>query len=284
MKRHLIFSLLGIIVIATLAYSWYANKWEKEHLFSKKSFKHQFVIEQAHSLLGFDLVDPQQAPPDIRDSVMRGYRLVMNTHYYAPEFSKNQLSCTNCHLCGGDTIGGKNGGISLVGVTTIYPQFSKRDGKSIDLSQRIHNCFERSMNGIAPAPDSAIMKDILAYLDWISKEVEHIENIPWLGLPTFKLKHVPNSVEGEKLYQTYCVSCHKADGEGGGILGLVDGKTIPPLWGPNSFNDGAGMDTMNMLAPFIFLNMPYQQAVLTKEEALDIAAYIRLQPRPKFKH
>lgn len=44
------------------------------------------------------------------------------------------------------------------------------------------------------------------------------------------------------------------------------------------------MGTMTMLAPFIYLNMPYQQAILTEEQALDIAAYIRQQPRPHFGH
>ena len=48
------------------------------------------------------------------------------------------------------------------------------------------------------------------------------------------------------------------------MFGKVDEKTIPPLWGSNSFNDGAGMNTLEMLAPFIYLNMPYQQANLTR--------------------
>ena len=34
------------------------------------------------------------------------------------------------------------------------------------------------------------------------------------------------------------------------------------------------MSTMGMLAPFVYLNMPYQQAVLTEEQALDVAAFV----------
>lgn len=276
---------LGLVFLAMalgILYAWNSHVRESTQSYNTRSFKHAFVIVQAHQLLGFNLVDPEQAPHHIRDSVMRGYRLLSNTGYYAPDYAHNELSCTNCHFCGGDTLGGKNGGISLVGVTTIYPQYSKRSGKVISLPERINNCFQRSMNGNPVPANSRIMNDILNYLQWISKEVEHIKNIPWLGLPDLKTKHKPDPREGEKIYDQYCSACHQPDGEGGGVLGEVEGKTIPPLWGPKSFNDGAGMNTMGMLAPFVYLNMPYQQAVLTEEQALDVASFISLQRRPNF--
>ncbi len=43
------------------------------------------------------------------------------------------------------------------------------------------------------------------------------------------------------------------------------------------------MSTIQMLAPFVYLNMPYQQARLTEEQALDVSAYILEQPRPQFR-
>lgn len=273
-----IFLLIGMAII----FAWNSHARESFQSYNTKSFKHAFVIAQAGQLLGFNLVDPEQAPHNIRDSVMRGYRLVLNTGYYAPYYAHNELACTNCHFCGGDTLGGKNGGISLVGVTTVYPQFSKRSGKVITLPERINNCFQRSMNGQAVPVNSRIMNDIINYLQWISKEVEHIKNIPWLGLPDIKSKHKPDPVQGKIIYERYCSACHQPNGEGGGVLGEEDGKIIPPLWGTNSFNDGAGMSTMGMLAPFIYLNMPYQQAVLSEDEALDVAAFVLLQNRPNF--
>lgn len=281
--RNALFGLFFSAIIIGLIYGWNAYSNDSMKAYNLRDFKHQFIIVQAHSLLGFNLVDPEQAPLSIRESVMRGYHIFINTGYYAPGYAHNELSCSNCHFCGGDTLGGKNGGISLVGVTTEYPQFSKRAGKVISLSERINNCFQRSMNGKAPPPDSRIMKDLLTYLSWISKEVEGVKDIPWLGLPEIKSKHIPDPIKGEKLYQQYCAACHQANGEGGGTLGEVKGKTIPPLWGPKSFNDGAGMHTLKMLAPFIYLNMPYQQAMLTEEQALDIASFVILQSRPKFK-
>lgn len=280
--RYVIVSLVIIAVFAGLVYAWNTHVRESTQTYNTKAFKHAFVIVQAHQLMGFNLVDPEQAPHNIRDSVMRGYRLITNTGFYAPDHAHNELACTNCHFCGGDTLGGKNGGISLVGVTTLYPQFSKRAGKVISLSDRINNCFQRSMNG-RPLPDnSRMMNDLLNYLHWISKEVEQIKDIPWLGLPDLKSKHKPDPQEGEKIYDQYCAACHKRDGDGGGVLGEEEGKTIPPLWGPKSFNDGAGMSTMAMLAPFVYLNMPYQQAVLTEEQALDVASFVLMQSRPTF--
>ena len=125
------------------------------------------------------------------------------------------------------------------------------------------------------------MHDIIEYLKWISKEVQHMKDIPWLGLPEIKSHHQPNPEQGQKDYEQFCLACHQSNGEGGGLLG-IEGKTIPPLWGPHSFNDGAGMSTIRMLASFIYFNMPYQQAVLTEEQALDITAFILQQPRPHF--
>lgn len=273
----------GVVVFFGLAYAWKNHFRSSNRNYNTKAFKHEFVVVQAHELLGFNLVDPEQAPHNIRDSVMRGYRLIMNTGHYAPDYAHNELSCTNCHFCGGDTIGGKNMGISLVGVTTIYPKFSKRSGQVISLPERINNCFQRSMNGKAPPPNSRIMNDIVNYLGWISKEVESVKNIPWLGLPEIKSSHKPDPVAGQMNYEKCCASCHRPDGSGGGVLDEIEGKTIPPLWGPHSFNDGAGMNNIGMLAPFIYLNMPYQEARLSEEESLDIAAYIIQQKRPVFK-
>lgn len=278
-----LFTVIFILAIGIgIIFAWDTHSRMSALTYNSQSVKHEFIVIQAHHLLGFNLVDPEQAPLNIRDSVMRGYRIMMNPSIYLPEYAGNQLDCVNCHFAGGDTLGGKNGSISLVGVTATYPQYSKRAGKVISLPERINNCFQRSLNGNPLPLDSQPMKDILNYLHWISKEVETLKNIPWLGLPELKSKHEPNAGEGEKIYEQYCASCHQINGQGGGELNELEGKTIPPLWGPHSFNDGAGMSTMKMLAPFIFLNMPYQQAQLTEEQSLDVAAFIIQQSRPHF--
>lgn len=273
---------LSFIILATGVFWFYTKAHPDFQEFEEQALKHQFVVKQANRLYGFNLVDPEQSPPQVRDSVMRGYRIFMHTPFYANEYARDQLSCTSCHLSAGNTIGGKNGGISLVGVTASYPQYSKRDQKVISIKDRINNCFQRSMNGFYVPKDSAVMLDLINYLEWISKEVQPIKNIPWLGLPSLKSQHQADPVNGEKIYMHNCSACHQPNGQGGGVLDLVEGKSIPPLWGINSFNNGAGMSVQAKLEAFIYLNMPYEQASLTEEQARDVAAYVIQQPRPHF--
>ncbi len=250
---------------------------------SCESLKEPYLIAHGRVLREFTLMDPEQAPAAINSSVMRGYNLFLHTAYYAPHYAKNELSCCSCHFTGGNTLGGINGGISLVGVTKIYPQYSERDKKTISLTERINNCFRRSLNGVPPPENSREMYDLVNYIKWISAKAEKLDKVTWLGLNALKSTHKPDAQEGHKLYLQFCAACHQVDGSGGGnILTPEDGKAIPPLWGPNSFNDGAGMNNIKKLAPFIYLNMPYQQAALSESEALDVAAYLISQPRPQF--
>src|SRR5262249_6321428 len=59
---------------------------------------------------------------------------------------------------------------------------------------------------------------------------------------------------------------------------------FPPLWGPDSYNDGAGMARSITAARFIRANMPFgvdfEHPVLTPEDAFDVAAYVNSHPRP----
>ncbi len=59
---------------------------------------------------------------------------------------------------------------------------------------------------------------------------------------------------------------------------------MPPLWGSDSFNDGAGMARLITAANFIHFNMPhgadYLNPQLSVADAWDIAAYMISQPRP----
>jgi thiosulfate dehydrogenase len=138
------------------------------------------------------------------------------------------------------------------------------------------------MSGNAAPKDSAVMKDIVAYLNWISYEVKHIKDIPWLGLKFLKSEHKPDPDAGKKVYASYCAACHGEHGEGGAALASTQGKTVPPLWGPNSFNNGAGMNRVDMFSSFVYYNMPYQDARLTEEQAIDVAGFVTNQPRPVF--
>jgi len=67
------------------------------------------------------------------------------------------------------------------------------------------------------------------------------------------------------------------------LLMHIKPKHPGPLWGPNSWNDGAGAARTYTLAGMIRNWMPYlNPGFLTDEQALQIAAYITSQSRPSF--
>ena len=109
------------------------------------------------------------------------------------------------------------------------------------------------------------------------------------GAGTLKLKlldRAADPVAGEKVYASTCVACHGDKGQGlrRGKAGDGDGYQFPPLWGPDSYNNGAGMARITLAAGFIKGNMPsgvtHTSAVLSDEQAFDVAAYVNSQPRP----
>ena len=61
-----------------------------------------------------------------------------------------------------------------------------------------------------------------------------------------ELKRAADPVRGKAIYARTCAPCHQLDGQG--VLRdrhlLNFGYVNPPLWGPDSFNDGAGMATL----------------------------------------
>ena len=61
----------------------------------------------------------------------------------------------------------------------------------------------------------------------------------------------------------------------------ADGYVFPPLWGADSFNDGAGMHRLLTAARFIKAKMPLGQPDLTDDQAFDVAAFINSKPRPQ---
>lgn len=278
MGKFLLFSIFALAIATSVWMALHTHTKEKHvEVGGGITGSRYYEIDDPHDdkpPVRFDLLDPECAPADMLNKILYGYQIMLDTKKHAPEYAKNGLDCNCCHFNAGNTLGGKNRGISLVGVTAMYPKYSKRDKKNISLFDRLNNCFKRSMNG-KPLPVGCIEAEALeAYLAWISHEVMDAPSLPWLGLDPIPSNHFPDAENGKKVYEHYCQICHGTDGEGS--------KSAPPLWGPNSFNDGAGMNTMPMLSTFVWLNMPHGQPVLTPEEALDVAAYVIGKPRPHF--
>lgn len=193
----------------------------------------------------------------------------------------NGMNCQNCHLDAGTRPFGNN----YSAVFTTYPKFRERSGTDENIEKRITDCFERSLNGRAPNPESREMKAMIAYINWVGSEVPKGTKPKGVGLMELPfLKRAADPKKGEALYATQCASCHGANGEG---IKNPDGKNYlyPPLWGENSYNHGAGLYRLSRFAGYIKANMPFEQAtydkpVLTDEEAWDLAAFVNSQPRP----
>jgi thiosulfate dehydrogenase len=227
----------------------------------------------------YQLFDPEMAPDAIKPLVMRGYKLLLETNQHLPEYVGDTLSCTHCHFSAGNTFGGRENGLPLVGVTHHYPK-RLESGKEYTLAERINGCFLRSMNGKPLPLDSENMKAMVAYLEWISSGIPKLPSYPWMGVRHFRTHHTPDPKNGAAIYATHCAMCHGKEGQGQERpLDL----SYPPLWGEKSFNDAAGMNKTETFAYFVYENMPYGDPGLTIEEALDVAAFVTQQPRPHFK-
>lgn len=230
----------------------------------------------ADSPIQADLIDPEMAPDSIKPLVMRGYAIMLETQKYASEYAGDRITCNNCHFAGGNTLGGANGGIPLVGVTKKYPR-KLPGGKIYTLAERTSDCFRKSLNGKAVPSDAPVMKALLAYMEWISSGVQSLDQAPWLGLKPLKSNHQPDAANGQKVYMRNCAICH---GKGGQGEPRKDNLSYPPLWGPHAFNADAGMNHLPLVSSFVYYNMPFNQAHLSEEEALDVAAFLIQQPKP----
>jgi thiosulfate dehydrogenase len=232
------------------------------------------ATKQPVGVVAFNPPVLQDAPADIKNAVMLGYNIMMDTSKYAAGYVGNKLKCANCHFNGGITEGGKNGGLSLVGVAATYPKYRRGQDYAVDLITQTNDCFERSMNGKPLPPESKEMTAIITYYQWISRGLPIYADIRWLGLEDIQSAHSPDPVKGKQVFAQRCAMCHGNSGEGTQIG--------PPVWGNDSFNDGAGMHQLENLAAFSHENMPKGNPDLTAEDALDTAAYVTSQPRNHF--
>jgi thiosulfate dehydrogenase len=206
-----------------------------------------------------------------RADVEYGRRLFNETPVYGAGYTRSRVACASCHLGSGTA----PYAAPVVGSNQAYPQFSKRAGRKVTLQDRIEECMTRSENG-APLPaDGHEMKALLAYIQWLSEP--HVDQAKFSGRGLWLLPAlVPDPKRGAEIYAVQCVGCHGANGEGAR-------RPYPPLWGPDSFNDGAGMDTLPKLTAFIHYNMPEtRKGTLSAQDATDVAAFVKAQQRPKF--
>ena len=235
-------------------------------------------------------LDDSRLSKDIR----WGYKLFTNTPVEAKQFAPGKMACANCHLNAGQ----RERSLPLVAVAAMFPEYNRRSGRLYRLNDRIVDCFWRSENGTgvlhedAPpaatemlaSPTSKEVLAIAAYLTWIARGATVGKNPAWRGQNTIDPKAlIPvakiDRQQGEAIFNERCITCHGMDGQGV----AVGDKKPGPLWGPDSWNDGAGAARVYTLAGIIRYAMPYlNPGSLTDQEAQEVAAFINAKPRPAF--
>ena len=192
----------------------------------------------------------------------------------------NGLNCQNCHLQAG-TQGFAN---NYLAVAATYPKLRARSGTVEGIEKRVADCMERSLNGCAVPDSGREMRAIVAYIQWLGQGIPKGQKVYGTGFMKLPyLDRATDPVEGRAVFAAKCQSCHGPAGQGQ-PLADNSGYQYPPLWGPDSYNDGAGLFRVTNLARYVKAAMPFgatfDHPQLTDQQAWDVAAFVNSQPRP----
>ena len=224
-----------------------------------------------------------------------GYKIFVDTPKEAARFTGGKVSCANCHLNAGQ----RERALPIVGIAGMFPEYNGRAARLISLADRVVDCFLRSENATGrlstpddgglssdslPTPTSKEVLAVQAFLAWLSKGYAVGQSPSWRGqnaierdklIPVDKL----DVAHGQSVYLERCQSCHGPEGQGV----QIGDKKAGPLWGPESWNDGAGASRVYTLAGIIRYAMPYlDPGSLSDVDAQHVAAFINSQPRPHY--
>lgn len=210
-------------------------------------------------------------------SIRRGRAIARATRDSLPGHVGDALRCVSCHLDDGT----RAYAMPWAGAYGRFPQYRSRSGKVQGLDDRINDCLARSMNGAPLARGGEDLRDVAAYISWLSRGSvsgarQRGSGIDSIGpLP-------PDTSRGRTSYLLTCARCHGMSGEG--IAGTVVTASGPPLWGPGSFNIGSGMARVRVMAAFVHRNMPFDQpGTVDAQTAFDVAGFVTSHGRPDFR-
>ena len=210
------------------------------------------------------------------DEIRMGEAIFRGPGRHAAQFVGNDLRCSNCHLQAGRLAGAS----PMWGAWVSFPTYRSKNGHVNSFEERLQGCFRFSMNGKAPKLGDPVLIALETYAYFLAKGLPTGEHPAGRGFPTLpKPPMAADYVRGEHVYQQHCASCHGANGLGQWAGGKV---VFPPLWGPRSYNWGAGMTSVTNAAEFIRANMPFGLGgTLTVQQAWDVGLFIDSQVRPQ---
>jgi thiosulfate dehydrogenase len=217
-----------------------------------------------------------------------------DTNSLSKAYVNSKLQCINCHRKGKDGKAGTTDKIgTFIGTATSFPAYSKRYDDIISLQNRIDGCFLRCMGGTQSVVNTKVGIAVESYITWLSTgmDINMSAKAPRTPLKIamwsknrkrFKslLKKAThqNYLNGRKLYEDKCATCHGLEGKGLG--------NFPPLWGKDkeghwlSYTTDGSMAKLPNAATWIKDNMPLgEPRTLSDEEVVDITLYINAQER-----
>jgi len=161
-----------------------------------------------------------------------------------------------------------------------YPEYRKKEGAVNTIQMRLQGCFRYSENGSPPLAESQELTALVTYLHWMASGLPVGIKPKAAGYPKLDPPPMaPSPQRGARIYAEVCAMCHGENGQGRGRGGE---QVFPALWGPRSYNWGAGMHQVERAAGFIRYGMPYGAGgMLTDQQAWDVAAYVNSRPRPQ---
>ena len=244
-------------------------------------------------LVDHPVPDLNKLPPGpYKELVQYGHELATRTFaHIGPEvvdvrkrFAGNNMACTSCH----QQAATKPFAMPWTGVSATFPQYRGREDDISTVEERVNGCMERSMSGKALPLDSREMKAFVTYISFLSRGIPVGATVEGAGMVLSKMPNRRANLDnGAKVYAAQCVACHGDNGQGvrAGQPGDAQGYVFPPLWGPDTFNNGAGMNRLAMATRFVKHNMPqgtnFDAPQLSDDDAYDVAAYMLSKPRPE---
>ena len=222
---------------------------------------------------------PDSAIPDdeFGAAVKLGKAIFTDTGAHAGAYVGNTLRCSNCHLDAGRLANSA----PLAQAYVRYPAFRKKTGQVDTFEERLQGCFRFSMNGKPPPLGDKVLTALTAYSFFLARGAPTGAELPGRGYPVVSKPPLPRDyARGEIVFIKKCAACHGLDGAG--QKGADGAAPFPALWGPRSFNWGAGMESIANAAGFVKANMPYGQGwSLSDQEAWDVATFVDSHVRPQ---
>jgi len=219
--------------------------------------------------------------------IVKGCNIFTETTKNRPKgfsFWKTNMNCTSCHL----NAGSKEYAISVADAIVNYPGVYSSNNIIYTNRMRIARCYAHSINEILYGSNSAYYKLLTLHEAWLAQKMklyigQQRESRGVHNIRGSSARHA-SIMAGQKAYIKYCQACHGMAGFGTDLYDKYPNFNPPPLNGNEAFVHTATMSYPSRFASFIHNNMPigatHEKPILTKQEALDIAEFIRVQTRP----